>query len=100
MSALTDLAAFCGIEQKTTDAKGDTSPTSGETERAILQAMGIDAHGEDSAVAELKRLQAEQWALALPPVWRRSQGRSSPRRSRFDDAGLRPNPLDDPSRKR
>jgi 4-alpha-glucanotransferase len=68
MSALAALALRCGIEPSFRDAHGLERPTSADTQRALLAAMGFAAASEAEAQAALDALEREEWERVLPPV--------------------------------
>src|SRR4051794_2670168 len=68
MSALDRLALRVGVEREFRDAKGELQPTSAETKRALLAAMGFSAETEARASAALTEMDREDWLRALPPV--------------------------------
>jgi (1->4)-alpha-D-glucan 1-alpha-D-glucosylmutase len=62
------LARLHGIEPGYHDIWGNWHGTSDETARALLRAMGIDAHDAPAAEAALAARDREAWRRAVPPV--------------------------------
>ncbi|GMV56452.1 MAG: 4-alpha-glucanotransferase [Betaproteobacteria bacterium] len=72
VNALHRLAERLGIADHYHDIWGTRHPTTDETRRRLLAAMGMDP---DRAEAELERLDAEDWQRLLPPVLASAVGR-------------------------
>jgi 4-alpha-glucanotransferase len=65
---LAELARRYGIERKYTDAHGKPRDVAVDTQRAVLQALGVDASSDDAVRSALERDDRQDWARALPPV--------------------------------
>jgi (1->4)-alpha-D-glucan 1-alpha-D-glucosylmutase len=66
--ALGWLAASAGILPEYLDVRGERHVTSGETQRALLAAMGIPVATDDDAIAALAEREARAWRRRLEPV--------------------------------
>ncbi len=66
--ALLRLAEHFGIATEYADIWGHVHPTSDDTRRALLHAMGVDAADDARAEAAWQRTQEARWAEVLPPV--------------------------------
>lgn len=67
-TALDRLAARAGIEASYDNARGEAVPTSPDTQRALLAAMGHGVADEGAAAAALDALERRDWGRSLPPV--------------------------------
>jgi 4-alpha-glucanotransferase len=67
-AALSELAERCGIELEYLDARGERQHVSPDTQRKLLDAMGIAAKDEEEVLASLGTLEDEEWQHALPGV--------------------------------
>lgn len=67
-SSLHHLCDLIGILPAYHDIWGNHHPTSDETRRAILGAMGIPAETEAELEAAVQNLQSTRWLRRLPPV--------------------------------
>ncbi|MEO5701061.1 MAG: malto-oligosyltrehalose synthase [Casimicrobiaceae bacterium] len=66
--ALTRLATHYGIVAEYTDVWAKPHPTSPQTMRALLGAMGCPVEDDAAAEAKLAAFEASHWSEALPPV--------------------------------
>ena len=62
------LADRCGVATDYWDWQGRHVTVSDETIQAVLAAMGIDAHDDDSAQSALETLDLAPWRRTLPPI--------------------------------
>ncbi|HYC35866.1 MAG TPA: malto-oligosyltrehalose synthase [Usitatibacter sp.] len=62
------LTRACGIEPGYHDVWGNWRATSDEAARALLSAMGIDAHDDEAASAALAEREGRAWRRVLPAV--------------------------------
>ncbi len=67
-SSLHRLCDLIGILPEYHDIWGNHHPTSDETRRAILGAMGISTDDESALEAALQDVQVKRWRRRLPPV--------------------------------
>src|SRR3954463_1916644 len=65
---LATLARRSGIECDYIDARGEHCEISADTQRAVLQALGIDASTDAAVRAALDREERQRWLRALPSV--------------------------------
>jgi (1->4)-alpha-D-glucan 1-alpha-D-glucosylmutase len=66
--ALDRLCALCGIAAEYTDIWGRTHRVSVETQRSLLEAMGLVVETEGDLRAALEEREARPWQRLLPPV--------------------------------
>jgi 4-alpha-glucanotransferase len=65
---LAELTRRCGIECEYTDAHGEQRRVPPDTQRALLQALGVDANSEAAIRSALDVEERKRWARALPPA--------------------------------
>jgi (1->4)-alpha-D-glucan 1-alpha-D-glucosylmutase len=71
MSSEKDLDRLCrlyGIADEYIDIWGKRHPTANKTRRALLAAMGVDAHNPAATGLSLRTAEDRPWREALPPV--------------------------------
>jgi (1->4)-alpha-D-glucan 1-alpha-D-glucosylmutase len=65
---LEKLAGLHGIEPGYHDVWGQWRPTSEDTSRALLTAMGVDARTPEAAEAALRDFERSQWSRVVPAI--------------------------------
>lgn len=67
-SAIAQLARLHGIAGSYFDYRGRPHEVSNQSQSAILAAIGIEAHDEQSALAAIHQHETMRWTRLLPPV--------------------------------
>ncbi|WP_235031650.1 malto-oligosyltrehalose trehalohydrolase [Geminicoccus flavidas] len=67
-SALDRLAERMGIEPEFRNARGEIVPSSADTKRSLLAAMGVEVADDAEATVALEALNREEWLRPLPSV--------------------------------
>ena len=67
-SALARLARLFGIEPGYHDIWGEWRPTSDDTQRRLLNALGVDGHDEAAAEAALAARERARWERIVAPM--------------------------------
>jgi len=62
------LCEAYGITSSFEDIWGERHPVAKKVRRALLKAMGVDAHDEAAIEASLRHYERQQWQRVLPPV--------------------------------
>ena len=71
-TALERLARLCGVVDEYADIRGERHPTTPETRRALLEAMGIDIASAGAIEAAIREREERDWRRL--GIWRNKQG--------------------------